>query len=413
MQTHNFLRNITRRAKFKTIVIYAVIATVMLITGIGLGAIVGIRQGKMTLERNQVLSDIQVLFEQYTLGLDNVERGEFDLARQRFEYILSIHPDFPGASDQLLQVLTVIYATATPSQIPPTPTQTKEIKDDRPAEELFIIAQDYFNLGDWYNTIDTIIRLRNENPDFQVVEVDGLLFTSLRNLGIQKISSDNNLAGGMYDLALAERFGPLDVETNNWRNLARLYLFGLSFWEVIPESAVYYFSQVAGAAPYLRDGSGWTARERYRIALLHYADLLARQGEWCDAQRQYDTSLSIGEDNSIQATAQYAMIMCSPPTATPTATSSLTGTPTITGTLIPTYIYTETQTQTVIMSTTSPTSTPTLTTTIDVTAIPSGTVTPSPTDIPTSTPTQSPQPTPSPTPSPSATLSTSENGSTY
>jgi TPR repeat protein len=53
--------------------------------------------------------------------------------------------------------------------------------------------------------------------------------------------SQGNLEGGAYDLALAERFAPLDVQANSWRELARLYLFGSSFWEVMPEQAVYYF----------------------------------------------------------------------------------------------------------------------------------------------------------------------------
>jgi hypothetical protein len=63
----------------------------------------------------------------------------------------------------------------------------------------------------------------------------------------------------MYDMSLAEQFGPLDKEADTYRTWARLYITGASFWEIDWEQVINYFSQVYAAVPMLRDGSGVTA----------------------------------------------------------------------------------------------------------------------------------------------------------
>ena len=104
-----------------------------------------------------------------------------------------------------------------------------------------------------------------------------MLFVALRNRGIDKIAQLHDLEGGNYDLTLAERFGPLDSEARNWRDWADLYIRGASFWDVDWGQAIYYFSQLASAAPNLSDLSGWTASSRYMDALLGYGDWFACQ----------------------------------------------------------------------------------------------------------------------------------------
>ncbi len=368
-----------------------------------IGGATGYQSGRLEIERAQVLADFQLLQDQFFLGLKDYNEGNVEIARQRFEYILSQDPDFPGAADRLVDTLRILYATSTPTAIPPSPTLTAT-HDMRPVEELFEASINYFNLSDWSMAIDTLIALRKENPVYRVIEVDSLLFRSLRNRGVQKIRMESNLEGGIYDLALADRFGPIDDEAVKWRDLARIYMIGLSFWEVYPEQAVFYFGQLALAAPSLQDASGWTAAGRYRAALLHYADQLARSGDWCEAELQYQTAFSHGSDDQLQATALYAQFQCSPPTSTPTLTQTTTLTPTITLSTTPvlTIIVTPsgTLTHTPILQTPSPTT--------GLTIQPSETSTPvlspSPTSQPSATATQmqTPQPTPSPTQSPTS-----------
>jgi len=322
--------------KYRVWILWLLFAGVALVTLALVGSLAGYQSAWQQHRQRQSTAAAAAVQEQYNLAQEDLQTGRYDLARQRFEYVLAHDPSFPGAADGLAQAMSILFATATPSPLPPTVTPTPT-RDLRPIEDLMTQAQNQFVEGNWAGVIDTLIALRKEDALYRVVDADSLLYRSLRNRGLDKIRMEANLEGGIYDLALAEGFGPLDVEAYNWRNLARLYVIGSSFWEVYPEQAVNYFGQLAAAAPGLRDASGWTAGERYRVSLLHLGDKLARAGEWCAAQEQYELALSMRDESGAQATAVHAAWMCAPPTSTATVSPMPTDTPTITptGTFLP------------------------------------------------------------------------------
>lgn len=322
--------------KLRAWLIWLLFAGAIITTLAMVGAMAGYQSAWQQHDQQQGIASAEAILEQYTLAQEDMLAGRYDLARQRFEYVLQRDPSFPGAADSLAQVINILYATATPSPLPPTVTPTPT-RDLRPVEELLNQAQSLFGEGNWNGVIDTLVSLRKEDAAYRAVDADSLLYRSLRNRGLDKIRNEANLEGGIYDLALAEGFGPLDAEASNWRNLARLYVIGSSFWEVYPEQAVIYFGQLASAAPGLRDASGWTARERYRASLMHLGDKLARAGDWCAAQEQYELALNVRDDAGAQATVVHSALMCSPPTATPTVSPIPSETPTVTptGTFLP------------------------------------------------------------------------------
>jgi tetratricopeptide (TPR) repeat protein len=246
---------------------------------------------------------------QYVLVQQDLAAGNYDRARQRLEYIIKINPNYPNVSEQLALVLMQQQITASPT-FAPTPTLTPT-PDYRGRDDLFGQAQNMLIARDWTKAIDTLLLLRKNYPDFNVVKVDGMLFVALRNRGIDKIAQLHDLEGGNYDLTLAERFGPLDAEARNWRDWAELYIRGASFWGVDWGQSVYYFSQLAAAAPNLSDFSGWTASNRYLDALLGYGDWLAARGQWCDAQTQYDTYMTLLANPQVEPTAVNAADQCS------------------------------------------------------------------------------------------------------
>jgi tetratricopeptide (TPR) repeat protein len=264
---------------------------------------------------------------QYTLALQDIALGNYDRARQRLEYLIQIDPNFPDASNQLTFVLTQQRITATPTQaVLPTLTPTPDL---RGRDDLFTQAQNQLIGRDWTGTIDTLLLLRKNYPDYMAVKVDDMLYVALRNRGIDKIAQLHDLEGGNYDLTLAERFGPLDSEARNWRDWADLYIRGASFWDVDWAQAVYYFSQLASAAPNLSDLSGWTASNRYMDALLGYGDWFASQGQWCDAQTQYDTYMALLASSQVEPTAVYASDQCTQQlNPSPVVPPAVTGTPT-------------------------------------------------------------------------------------
>jgi hypothetical protein len=325
-----------------------------------LGFIGGTRAHDNALQQ-AIANDLQT---QFALGSADLETGNYDIARQRFEYIIRQEPEFPGAMEALTQALIAVESK--PGQPTQQPVTTATITltptpDTRPLDELFATAQSQLQNQDWQNLAQTVISIRNSDPQYQVVKLDRMLFLALRMGGIQKIINDGNLGGGTYDLALAEKFAPLDTEANMYRSWAHLYQVGVSFWGVYPDKSIYYFSQLAPAAPYLRDSSGIYANERYRLAIIQYGDQFARDGDWCSAVEQYDMAQSLGDDVSLQPTAVYAVEQCSSPdedteasdgeqTATPTAPIPLATTPaaplvTVTPTVPQTAVATATPTQ--------------------------------------------------------------------
>ncbi|MBM3144802.1 MAG: hypothetical protein FJ010_07490 [Chloroflexi bacterium] len=373
-----------------------------------LGVLAGYQDGTQQVASIRPVSDGDLIREQFDLGVQDYQAGRYDLARQRFEYVIALAPgDYPLAWDLLEEILAIQNATVTFTSLPPIWTSTPTITitpthDLSGVDSIFSRAQSLLAAGDWDGAIEALIVLRDEELYYRVVEVDDSLFVALRNRGEQKILLRGDLEGGIYDLTLAERFGPLDYSASVYRDWARLYLSALGYWEAYPEQAAYYFGQIAAAMPGLRDSSGWTAMERYRQSLIDYGDKLAVENRWCEAQARYEAALAINRLEEVALTLTYAAYACSPPTWTFTPSPAPSGSPTITNspTISPTGASTPTNTQTSI-PTISPspsviaTSTSTIMSTDTPSPLPTATDIPAP-PMPTTTPTPLPSETPSP-----------------
>ncbi|MEA3351345.1 MAG: tetratricopeptide repeat protein [Chloroflexota bacterium] len=381
----------------------AFVVFVLLTSGL-LGAWMGYQDG---LKANVELAALEApdpVREQFELGLLDYEFGRYELARQRFEYVLAQAPDeYPQAEeyldglDAVLNITATLTLTPVPATITPTPTP-----DTRAEKAIYASAQSFLAAGDWDAAIDTLIALRNKDLHYLVYEVDDSFYTALRNRGEDKILHQGDLEGGIYDLSLAEKFGPLDYQATVYRDWARLYLTALGFWEAYPAQAVYYFGQIASSVPGLRDSVGWTAATRYRLSLIHYGDQLAAEGQWCDAQAQYETSLDMYMYDVVVPTLTYVAHRCatSTPTYSPPTQQTATDTvsPTSTNTLIPGLTATSTPTFTKT-STSSPTSSgATSTSTFTQTATQDATATATQTSTSTPLPTNTPQDTATPLP---------------
>jgi hypothetical protein len=194
--------------------------------------------------------------------------------------------------------------------VAPTPTITPT-PDTRNVQELFTQAQQDLANSEWSKAIDTLLSLRKADVTYQPVWVDDMLYVSFRNRGRDKILKDADLEGGIYDLTIAGQFGLLDADSRSLQDWARLYLTGASFWELDWAQAIYYFAQIAPALPNLRDGSGWTAAERYRLALIGYGEDLIAKEQYCDAQTQLELALSMGPDEKGEKLLDEASNQCS------------------------------------------------------------------------------------------------------
>ncbi len=271
------------------------------------------------------------LSEQFQFALVDINFGRYDAARQRLEFIIAHEPNYPGASQKLTEVLVAMSVPTATSTPLPTPTPNPS-----GAEGVFAQAQQLIAARDWANALVAIDEIRKADPGYHTGEVDGMYYFVLRNYGFSQIVEHGNLEGGIYELSLAERFGPLDNSANGLREGARAYITAASFWEINWEQAVNYLQQVAGGWPSLWDGT-MTASQRYYIASMRYGDELFQREQFCDAVVQYQNASAIAElDDAAQKGFNQSYQACYPATPTPTPTGSLVAPPPTTGTEVTT-----------------------------------------------------------------------------
>jgi tetratricopeptide (TPR) repeat protein len=296
-----------RRTPIGLIVLFGILA--LIVIG-AVSAAAGYRSGIEQRKQAESVLVAQSIDEQFQLGLLDIQEGRYDLARQRFEYVIQINPNYPGVTDKLADVLVQINITATPTIVlTPTPSPTPDL---RGVEELFTQARDHMTNLEWDQAINALLTLRKKDPTYQAVAIDGMLYIAFRNRGADKILKTCNLEQGIYDLSQAEQFGPLDADANSYITWASLYSTGASFWDLDWAQAVYYFAQVGPALPNLCDGSGLTAGERYRLALVGYGDSLMKIDDACAAVDQYTAALALGADAAVEESLANANSLCNP-----------------------------------------------------------------------------------------------------
>jgi len=216
---HSAGQKTKRRSLWLWICLYAI----LLGSALTISGLAGYQSGAYT--HKAVATEVVILSldEQYQLALDDMQAERYQVALQRFEYILSKNPSYPDATEQMALAIQILYATATPTAPKATNTATPT-RDLRPIEDLFNHSLALTVEQAWTEAIESLIALRKEQPEYMTSRVDGLLYLSLRYRGVDKIWQSGDLGGGLYDLSLAERFGVLDVQAASAREFARLLL---------------------------------------------------------------------------------------------------------------------------------------------------------------------------------------------
>ncbi len=287
--------------------------------------LLGANSGQRTFGATATAAARVYLDEQYALALQDIQNGNLELARQRFEYIFTHDQSYTAAADRWVELSLLLNATMTVT--PPAPPSVTPTPDNRPNEELFTQALVHIANRQWDAALQALASLRQNDANYRVVDVDGLIYLSLRNRGLERILQGGQLESGIYDFSLAEHFGPLDTQAQVARGWARLYLQGNAFWIAYPDIAAGYYGQVAAVAPNLMDESGMSAFFRYWSSLVQIADNLAAAEDWCAANDQYQAALAAANNGNVAATAQVALQNCVAltPSLTPTLTLTVPG----------------------------------------------------------------------------------------
>ncbi|MEI7844916.1 MAG: hypothetical protein WCK35_03835 [Chloroflexota bacterium] len=301
------------------------LSLLVLIIALGLGGMAGYNKGVS--ERVNAKSTLvaQQLVEQFDLVQKDIDARRYSVARQRLEYIIGQDAGFPGATGKLAEVL--VQQAITPSPVPTATATITPTPDLRSQEAIFSQAQQQLDAKDWSAVMGSLDSLRKADSAYKAAVVDGMYFLALRNRGMDQILGvgayqTTNMEGGIYDLTLAERFGPLDGYADGLRSFTRMYIIGASFWDVNWPQAVNYFRQVTSYAPNLRDASNVTANQRLYQALLKYGDQVsgvAKKKDRCQALDIWSEAGNIAALNN-EYSNKYSQLDtdCHPPTEVPT-----------------------------------------------------------------------------------------------
>jgi hypothetical protein len=154
-----------------------------------------------------------------------------------------------------------------------------------------------------------------------------MLYGALRARGLDRIRVQWDLEQGLYDLARAENFGPLDSEAVSWQTSARLYLSANSNMGLNWARATNDFLGLCLAGL-------WDSCDKLSTAAEAYADFMSETTEFCSTGEQY-TAWEFPPDipalSRVYEWGSYMVDRCaelSAPPPEPTATGEPAETPT-------------------------------------------------------------------------------------
>jgi tetratricopeptide (TPR) repeat protein len=180
-------------------------------------------------------------------------------------------------------------------------------------------AQAQLSGKDWTGLLATVLNMRNIDPFYEAVKVDGLYYMALRNNGITKVE-EGSLEVGLYYFSLAQQIAPIDNDAESYRVWARMYDNAGSYWQINMQQAAALYSELFALVPNLIDSSGITVRSRYAGALEGYGDYLQQTFMWCDAVPQFEAAMGIKSSEALNTKLTQAREFCANPPATPTPT---------------------------------------------------------------------------------------------
>jgi tetratricopeptide (TPR) repeat protein len=297
--------------------VIGVLAVLVLTLGVAIWG--GYQSGLEQHQRQVLATQSAELKNQYDLGVADLAAGHNELAQQRFEFILGIDPNYPGAAEKLVEAKTVLQITPSPTPLPrPTVTPVTTGTD---AAALMALAQQSSASQNWDEVIQRLSDLRAADPSFQPSEVDQLLFTALRNRGVARIQA-KDLESGIFDLNQAEALGKLDTEAKSHRIWARYYLDAMSFWGLNWKKTVDLLSELYSFAPYFHDTA-----TKLHDARLNYAAQLVAAKKYCEAATQYAEAQKLSPAQAVADKETAAQAQCVPTPVGGESTPGATATP--------------------------------------------------------------------------------------
>jgi tetratricopeptide (TPR) repeat protein len=295
------------------LLLFAIVICVVA-TAVGVAVAGGIVAGQSERSFQATETTTADLVLQYSLGQADLQAGNYGLAAERFNWILARDPDYPGAAEGLAEARR-LAAAGTPSATALPTSQASTL------EELVLEAEQYLAAQQWEIAIARLQDVQTMDPRYREVEIKEMLYEALKTLGLIYVRGER-IEEGIFLLEQAETIRPLDDQSGGELLLATLYIEGKTYSGLNWPIAIENFKAIYEVAPGYRD-----VENRLWQGYSNYGDQLALAGGFCDAAEQYQSALTIRQDDDLQASLEQSAAECANPTPTPTPTQALAGTP--------------------------------------------------------------------------------------
>jgi tetratricopeptide (TPR) repeat protein len=227
--------------------------------------------------RDRTITNQQIAQEHYTLGLENLGTGEYELAVAELKLALRYDANLPEARARLREAEEKSAAQITP---------TSETRLDAAASlyQQAVAAYEGGKLGEAVTALD---ELRSLDGGYQRQNVVTMLTTARYQLGLNAVREDQlDTAIEHFQAVLALK--PADADSQEQLNLVNLYKAALSNWGKDWSATIQALKGLYALAPSYKD-----VRVRLHDAHVYLAQAYAKQGNWCAASEEYAASVSV------------------------------------------------------------------------------------------------------------------------
>ena len=283
------------------------LAVVCLIGYLVASGILGVYDGL----RDRALQDQQLAQEHYSLGLDYLQAGEYELAIAEFELALNHNPNLREARAQLQHVKELARALVTP---------TSETRQDA-AQLLYREAVAYYESGNLAQAVAILEELRGLDPGYQQKNVELMLTTAHYQLGLNA-AAQNHLDEAAAHFKAVLTLKPGDPSAQDQLNILELYTAALSNWGRDWSAAIQALKGLYTIAPEYKD-----VRTRLHEAYLYRAQSYVTQGDWCRVAEDYASAAKVLPLESTVDIRDDALMRCQAMVKTPEPTPEVKATP--------------------------------------------------------------------------------------
>ncbi len=297
----------------------AVVVVLFVVTLAGLGIYSGL---KARGEANRLEAR-----EHYTLGLQHLEAGEYELAVGELALAQRLDSELPDLQAYLQQAQALAQ-----SQVSPT-SETRLGAID----SLYREGVSAYEQGELEEAIAALEELRGLDREYQRKNVETMLVNAHYQLGLGGVRQDLlDEAAGHFRAVVALGVDPaMQENAQDQLDLLGLYRAALSHWDQDWPSAIQGLKGLYALAPEYKD-----VRTRLHDAHVLYAQAYAEGGEWCKAEEEYASAAQVFPLEETVDRRDDAAIQCrvalaatpeptakARPTRKPTAVAGSTATP--------------------------------------------------------------------------------------